>query len=156
MKTKMILIGILLLTIGSTFMYSQQPRGNGHANAGRKHINKPAKKIVVHPAHHPNKVIVYKSKYRPVKIVTYRPVWRPAYTYHRRWVYFPRYNFYWDNWRNGYYYLNGAAWIYSVNPPPAVVNINISNEKNYELKEDEDDVDDVYNTNSNHQEVYKE
>jgi hypothetical protein len=36
-----------------------------------------------------------------------------------------------------------------------VVNINIDNEKHYELKEIEDDVDDVYQTNETHQTEYK-
>lgn len=157
MNSKILLLGVFILIIGNSFVYSQQGRGaHGHANAGRKHINRPAKKIIVHQAHHPNKVVVYKSKYRPVKIVTYRPIWRPAYTYHRRWVFFPKYNLYWDNWRQGYYYLNGAAWVYTVSPPPTVININLANEKNYELREDEDDVDDIYSTNSNHNEQYKE
>jgi hypothetical protein len=33
--------------------------------------------------------------------------------------------------------------------------VTIENEKHYELKETDDDIDDVYSTNDNHQKEYK-
>ena len=102
-----------------------------------------------------NKVVVVKSRYRPVKIGYYHPYWQPKYNYNRRWIYFPRYNFYWDNWRQVYVYQNKTIWVINTTPPPTVVNITIENEKHYELKENEDDTDDVYSTNETHKTEYK-
>lgn len=106
--------------------------------------------------HHGGKVIVVKgSPFRPAKIVVWHPGWGPRHSFVRRWVFFPRYNFYWDNWRNMYVYRNGTVWVTNTNPPPTTVNVNIINEKHYELKENEDDVDDVYNNNESHTKDYK-
>ncbi|MBK7818766.1 MAG: hypothetical protein IPJ60_15375 [Sphingobacteriaceae bacterium] len=109
--------------------------------------------------HHPHKhrhakkaVVVKRSAYRPTKVVVFHPVWRPKYAYHRRWVYFPKYNLYWDNWRNHYVFLNGPVWVSQAAAPPIIMNVNLENEKSKELKEEEDDTDDIYKDNSAHKE----
>ncbi|MBA3682537.1 MAG: hypothetical protein H0W73_15435 [Bacteroidetes bacterium] len=134
MKTfKYILPLVIFLFISSDF-FAQKGKGHGH-----------------HKGHRHGKVVVVKrSSYRPAKVVVYHPHWRPKYAYNRRWVYFPRHNFYWDNWRNHYVYYNGGAWISQPTAPPIIVNVNLENEKNVELKEDDDDVDDVYQYNTKH------
>lgn len=106
----------------------------------------------MHP--HP-KAYAVRSAYRPAKIVVYHPVWGPKFSMYRRWVFFPRYNFYWDNWRNRYLFWNGMAWVVMTSPPPAVINVNLQTEKHYELKEGDDDVDDVYKNNTIHKQEYK-
>lgn len=111
-----------------------------------------------HPhRHHAGKkvVVVKRSPYRPKKAVVFYPAWRPKYAYHRRWVYFPKYNLYWDNWRNHYMFWNGAIWVSQATAPPVIVKVNLENEKHQELKEDDDDVDDVYKDNSKHKEEIK-
>lgn len=120
-----------------------------------RHAHKARAGVVVKPHHRPGKVVVVKSKYRPAKVVVYHPYWGPKYNFHRRWVYFPRHNFYWDNWRQCYFFWNGVIWVNQVTPPPMVVNINLEKEKHYELKENEDDVDDVYQTNDSHKSEFK-
>lgn len=107
--------------------------------------------------HHPHRraVVVKRSPYRPAKVVVYHPYWRPHYAYHRRWVFFPRYNLYWDNWRNQYVFWNGNMWLSQPAAPAVVVNVNLEQEKSVELKEDEDDVDDVYKGNDMHKTEYK-
>lgn len=145
-KSIILILSVLLLGTNSTF---SQKGGHGHGGRHGK-----GTKVVVKNNHHGGRVIV-RSRYRPAKIVVYHPHWRPNYGYHRRWVYFPRYNFYWDNWRQGYYYRNGAVWIFNTTPPPVIVNINLDKEPNYELKEDDDDVDDVYKINDNHLKEFK-
>lgn len=101
---------------------------------------------------HPHKrVVVKRSNHRPAKVVVFRPHWRPAYAYHRRWVYFPRRNFYWDNWRNHYVFWSGGVWVSQAAAPPALVNVNLEKEKQRELAEENDDVDDVYRANTDHQ-----
>jgi hypothetical protein len=107
--------------------------------------------------HHPHKhhrakkaVVVKRSAYRPAKVVVFHPVWRPKHAYYRRWVFFPKYNLYWDNWRNHYVFLNGPVWVSQAAAPPIIVNVNLENEKSKELKEEEDDVDDIYKDNSAH------
>ena len=144
---------ILLVSCLCIFSYlaSYSQRAHGHVH---KRVNQPTKKVVVHKQGPKRTVIVKRSVYRPAKVVVYHPIWHPTHTFHRRWVFFPKYNFYWDNWRQGYYYLNGPTWIFSVNPPPVVVNVNLSKEKSYELNETEDDVDDIYSTNNEHQTTY--
>ena len=110
------------------------------------------------PPHHRHggKVVVIKrSPFRPKKIVIYHPVWGPKHNIHRRWVYFPKYNFYWDNWRNSYMFWNGTIWLAQTSPPPMVVNVNLETEKHYELKETDDDTDDVYTGNDTHKQEYK-
>ncbi|MGE0566723.1 MAG: hypothetical protein AB7O73_02140 [Bacteroidia bacterium] len=119
-----------------------------------------SQKVVVksgHRAHrHPHKrhrskvVVVKLSKYRPAKVVVFHPVWRPKWAYHRRWVFWPKYNLYWDNWRNHYLFWNGTMWISQTAVPPVVVNVNLAEEKHKELKEDEDDTDDIYKDNDSH------
>lgn len=127
---------LLILLCGSL---SAQPRGRRHAG---------------HP--HGRKVVVVKrSPYRPAKVIVYHPHWRPAYACHRRWVFFPRYNLYWDNWRNQYVFWNGAGWISQAARPAVIVNVNLENEKTAELKEDEDDEDDIYKSNADHKNEYK-
>ena len=139
MKTvNVIVLVACMLMLGTNLGFSQR---GGHGHAGHHG----GARVVVKNHHRGNRVMV-RSVYRPAKIGMYYPHWRPNYGYHRRWVYFPRHNFYWDNWRQGYYYRNGTVWIFNTTPPPTVVNINLAEEKNYELKEDQDDVDDVYKT----------
>lgn len=115
------------------------------------------------PHHHPNRhhhhpkkaVVVKRSPYRPAKVVVYHPVWRPKYTYHRRWIFFPKYNLYWDNWRNHYVFWNGSMWISQATAPTVIVNVNLEKEKHEELKEDNDDVDDIYKQNDQHKNEIK-
>ena len=142
---------ILVLIVFSTINSFAQHGGHGgkHGGHGGGHNNK----IVIVSNQHGNKV--FRSKYRPNNIIVFHPRWGVKRNFNRRWVYFPRYNFYWDNWRNAYVYRNGTVWVSNATPPPTIVNININNEKHYELKENDDDVDDVYNTNETHQSEYK-
>jgi hypothetical protein len=118
------------------------------------------KVVVVHKKghHHPNKkvVVVHKSKYRPRTAVVYHPGWGPHKAYHRRWIFFPKYNLYWDNWRNVYFYRNGSVWAYSKTKPTIVVKVNLDKEKQYEMKESDDDNDVIYETNEAHKSEYKE
>jgi hypothetical protein len=109
-----------------------------------------------HRAHRHNKVVVVKrSPYRPAKVVVYHPVWRPAYAYNRRWVYFPKYNLYWDNWRNHYRFWNGTVWVSQAVAPPVIVNVNLEKEKHYELKDSDDDKDEINDDNTTHKSEYK-
>jgi hypothetical protein len=120
--------------------------GNGNGNHGgkgngnRNHENNQQGKV-----NHHNRKNVKRSVYRPTTIVVYHPNWAPKRNYNRRWVYFPGHNFYWDNWRQIYVYRNGNVWISNPNPPSFIININLGAEKHYELKEDDDDTDDIYN-----------
>jgi len=119
------------------------------------------KKKVVHHHHHHNHgpgkkvVVVKRSPYRPRKVAVFHPVWGPKYNHYRRWVFFPRYNLYWDHWRGHWMFWNGAMWISQAAKPAVIVNVNLENEKNYELKENEDDEDDVYKGNDDHKKTYK-
>jgi hypothetical protein len=142
---KIIPIVITVFLLGSGSLLAQK-KGGHHGGGHRVHPHK-------HPGH--AKVIIKPSPFRPAKIVVYHPYWGPKRVIHRRWVYFPKYNIYWDNWRNHYVFWNGSIWFSQPSPPPAIVNINIDNEKHYELKEDEDDVDDIYQGNDNHKTEYK-
>lgn len=142
-KSCILLIAIILLS--SINSIAQHGRHGGRGNN---------RVVVVKNNRHGNRVVV-KSRFRPAKVIVYHPYWGLKRNFNRRWVYFPRYNFYWDNWRNAYVYRNGRVWITNTAPPPTIVNVNISNEKHYELKEDDDDVDDVYNTNEVHKTEYK-
>ena len=148
----LLVIGLGILLFGNYQGFAQKCKGGHHPKVGG-HPHAKAKVAVVH--HHPNGKVVVRSHYRPKKMIVFHPVWGPKRSYNRRWVYFPRHNFYWDNWRQVYVYRSGNVWIYKPTPPPVVVNINIESEKHYELKENEDDIDDVYNTNDSHQTEYK-
>ena len=139
---KIIPLVITLFLLGTGNLFSQK-KGGHHGGKGKGHH------------HHPGKRVVKRSIYRPAKIVVYHPHWCAKRAYNRRWVYFPKYNFYWDNWRNHYVFMNGAVWVTNPSPPPTVVNITIENEKSVELKEDDDDTDDVYQSNDNHKTEYK-
>lgn len=150
LKLKIIIyLGILLSITNQSF--AQKGKGGHHSKGGHPHGKT---KVVVTNRRHPNTRVI-KSHYRPKSLVVFHPVWGPNRNFNRRWVYFPRHNFYWDNWRQMYVYRSGNVWIYKSSPPPVVVNITIDNEKHYELKETEDDIDDVYNTNDAHQTEYK-
>ena len=140
---------VLIANLGYSQRGHRKGKGDRHG-----HGSKTAKVVVKNNRHHRNRVVV-RSPYRPAKIVVYHPHWRPNYEYHRRWVYFPRYNFYWDNWRQGYCYRSGAVWTFNATPPAMIVNVNLEKEPNYELKEDDDDIDDVYRTNETHIQEFK-
>lgn len=111
-----------------------------------------------HHHHHANKKVVVVHKdggkaYRHRRHV-YHPHWGPNLAFHRRWVFFPRYNFYWDNRNNYYVYANNGVWINSPTPPPVVININLSNEKKYELDAPNDSINDVQKNNGTHIQSY--
>ena len=139
MNTNKFLITVLFLLFLETGLQAQ--RGRGHRPHRRSHAGV---------------VVVKRSAYRPARVVVYHPYWRPHYAYNRRWVYFPRYNFYWDNWRNQYVFWNGSTWLSQAAAPPVIVNVNLDKEKTVELKEVEDDDDDIYKTNETHKTEYKE
>lgn len=141
-RIKYFIPSIIAFLILGTAKLNAQKHGGGH------HHGHP------HKAHRA-KVVVKRSPFRPARVVVFHPYWGPKRAIHRRWVFFPKYNLYWDNWRNHYYFYNGTAWISQPTPPPVIVNVNLDNEKQYELKEDEDDVDDVYKGNDNHKSDYK-
>lgn len=151
MKTLKVQLLCLFFLFSGIQIVSAQRGGGGHSK--HQHVKRGG---AVKQRHiKPRSRVVVVSKYRPAKIVVYHPYWGPKYSFHRRWVYFPRHNFYWDNWRQLYFYWNGVMWVNATTPPPVVVNINIENEKHYELKEDEDDIDDVYQTNDSHKSDFK-
>ena len=141
MKTLKTILLLSLLFISTNQILAQK---RGHHGGGR-HAHGGRNKVVV----------VKRSHYRPHKVVVYHPYWRPNHSYNRRWVFFPKYNLYWDNWRNHYVYWNGTIWLSQPTAPPVIVNVNLENEKTVELKEDEDDVDDVYKDNTKHKEEIK-
>jgi hypothetical protein len=144
MKTIAKYLIALVLVLSGKISFAQRG-GHGHGHGG-------------HPGHHPHAgkkvVVVKRSVYRPAKVVVFHPVWRPKYAYNRRWVYFPKYNLYWDNWRNHYYFYNGTVWVSQAAVPPVIVNVNLENEKQYELKENEDDADDIAASNEQHKTEY--
>lgn len=144
-----LIIAFLLISSIHGMAQGRHRGGGGHPHAVKQKV------MVVKPAHRPRGAVVVRSKYRPAKIVVYHPYWGPKYSFYRRWVYFPRYNFYWDNWRQCYFFWNGVVWIHQTTPPPVVVNVNLEKEKHYELKDLEDDVDDVYKTNNEHKAQFK-
>lgn len=135
-----VIIGILFL--GNFKLYAQK-KGGHHPHPHMAHPHKHAK------------VVVRRSAFRPAKIVVFHPYWGPKRAIHRRWVFFPKYNLYWDNWRNHYVFWNGTIWISQPATPPIIVNVNIDNEKQYELKENDDDTDDVYKGNEEHKKEFK-
>jgi hypothetical protein len=143
-RLKRSLLFTLLLVVSAALTVSAQKGGKRHAHAH------------VHKGPRGNKVVVVKrSPYRPRKVVVYHPVWAPKVTIHRRWVFFPKYNMYWDNWRNCYVFWNAGVWVTQASAPPVVVNVNLENEKHYVLKEEEEDIDDVYKNNDGHKQEYK-
>ncbi|MFN0047646.1 MAG: hypothetical protein ACKVOU_00835 [Cytophagales bacterium] len=139
---KILLVIVLLGLIGFTNTYAQrtpkEKRQDRHHRTVRNH-------------HYHVRI---RSQYRPARFRHYRPIWAHRQSFNRRWVYFPRYNFYWDNWRNMYYYQNNAVWYLNASPPPTVININIEEEKHYELDENDDDLDSIYKSNQSHSEQY--
>ena len=149
----LMVIGLLLSSLNSFAQYGGRG-GHGGYGGGQGGYHRNRGGVVIQNNRYNNRVVV-RSIYRPERIVVFHPYWGMKRNFYRRWVYFPRYNFYWDNWRNCYVYRNGNLWITNTVPPPTIVNININNEKHYELKEHDDDVDDVYKTNDSHQTEYK-
>lgn len=136
---KLIFVAIFtLLCITETSAQRGHGSGHGRGNGGGKH-----------------NAGYRRSPYRPQKVIVYHPYWHPNYAYNRRWVFFPKYNIYWDNWRNHYVYYNGVIWISQPTPPPVIVNVNLDKEKSTELKEKDDDVDDVYKDNNTHKQEIK-
>ncbi|MDP2385032.1 MAG: hypothetical protein Q8M29_01555 [Bacteroidota bacterium] len=130
---------ILFILLQSTSLFAQKKAH--HKHGGNKKV------VVVKNHHHHGH-----KHYKPV----YHPVWGPKIGFYRRWVFFPRYNFYWDNLNSQYVYWGGNVWIRTASPPPAIINVNISNEKKYELKEPEDTINDIYGNNSAHKTEYPE
>lgn len=147
MKTLLKLFAAALLTFmipSGTFAQKGHPHGN------KKVIVKSPHKTVIVNNPHP-----HKHRHWRHRRVVYHPVWAPGFAYYHRWVFFPRYNFYWDNYNNVYVYWGAGAWIRTATPPPAVINININNEKKYELDKD-DAIDDIYDNNETHKKEYPE
>lgn len=99
-------------------------------------------------------VVVHRSRFRPAVVSVFHPMWGPRHSFYHRWVFFPRYNLYWDNWRNLYFYRNANVWVYSAQKPAVVVNVNLENEKHYELPEANDENDAVYDSNQEHVQAY--
>jgi hypothetical protein len=119
------------------------------------------KKVVIvkqtnHPKHHKNNhvKVIKKSKFRPVKSSVFHPHWAKNKNFNRRWVYFPKYNCYWDNWRNVYFYKEKSKWLYSSTTPAVLIQIELEKEKYYELKDTEDEIDEIYINNETHSSEY--
>lgn len=110
------------------------------------------KKHIVHKRN--KKVVVRRSVYRPKVLVVHHPIWSPKRAFNRRWVFFPHYNLYWDNWRNIWVYRQKTVWVTTVVRPAFIEKVNLENEKAVELKENEDDIDDVYYSNEAHMRDY--
>ena len=136
----------LILLVFISLVYSREISAQKKGHVANHHQNHPHR-------HHPK--IVKRSPYHPNKIVVYHPHWHKDFSYNRRWVYFPKYNLYWDNWRNHYVFLNGNIWVSQPQAPAFIINLKLNQEKNIELKEDMDDVDDIYKDNTKHQEENK-
>jgi len=144
-----ILLSILIsLSVSLGFSQGRGHGGHGHGNGG-KGQHKPA---VHRGGHHHGKkvVVVHRSPYRPAHVRKFHPVWGPQLVYNRRWVYFPKRQLYWDNWRGHYVFWNGIVWVSQPTAPPGVVVTELHKEPKKELKETEDDVDDVYIGNEEH------
>ncbi len=139
-KTFFSLLLLLFLINANSFAQGK------HGNKGNKDFNKKGN------IKYNNKARIHykKSVYRPVKIGNYRPAWAHNHYYNRRWIYFPSHHFYYDNWRNVYFYQTNIGWRYGPVLPATFVIINIENEKHYELPEKEDDIDLIYIHNSIH------
>ncbi len=145
MKTIKIICFLTFSFVISITGYSQGRHGGGHRGGG------------YHGGgyRHGGKVVIRRSVYRPNKIVVFHPGWHAKHSFYRRWVYFPKYNFYWDNWRNHYMCWNGTIWVTQVAAPATVVNVDLATEKQYELKEADDDNDDIATANETHKTEYK-
>lgn len=149
-KLVVLTFGLIMALTSTSFAQKGNRGGNGHGHGNGRHERNQQANV-----NHRNNGNVRRSIYRPKTIVVYHPNWALKHNYNRRWIYFPRYNFYWDNWRQVYFYRNANVWISNPTPPPIIVNVNIENEKHYELKETDDDTDDVYKTNDAHSTEYK-
>jgi hypothetical protein len=127
---------ILILFFLAANVEAQRGQGKGHPG------NKPpgGQKVIVKK----------KSPFRPAGVSVFHPHWHPGVAFHSRWVYFPRPNLYWDNWRNHYVFWNGTIWVSQTKAPPSLKNVDLKKEKQKELREDEDDLDDVYKSNEQH------
>lgn len=150
---KLTLIVLLALIIQVNPAIAQKGHHHGGGGGYKKvYVNKPYNnKVVVVKNYHPH-YHHHPHYYRRA----YHPFWGPPVGYYRRWVYFPHYNFYWDNYSSMYVYWGPGGWVRAAALPPALININISNEKKYELKEDDDKVDDIYDNNTSHKKEYPE
>lgn len=153
-RTLTMMLSIVLLFASMSLAQRGDGHGGGNGRGQHKIRSHHSNGNVRHRRHRHNRVVIHRSVYRPRVVVVHHPLWAPNRGYNRRWVYFPRYNFYWDNWRNVYVYRNETIWITNPSLPPALININIGAERNYELNDSEDDIDDVYNTNGKHIETY--
>lgn len=156
-----ILVSVLLSVLLSVSYGQGRGHGNGgngkggHGNGGHGnggHGGGKAQPIRVGRSPHPGKHlgVGHKSHYRPAIITVYHPVWGPQFAYNRRWVYFPQRNLYWDNWRGHYVFWNGAIWISQPAPPAGIIVIDLHKERKKELKEQDDDIDDIYKGNKEH------
>ncbi len=139
------LLFLITFTILANQLQAQRGHGAGHSAAKTKVFLK----------NHPNRRVVVRSRHRPSKVVVFHPYWAPKKAYNRRWIFFPKHNLYWDNWRQMYVYKNGGVWVSNATLPSNIVNLKIDDEKSYELNEPEDELDDVYESNSVHQTEYK-
>lgn len=145
MKNLKFIFVLAISIVFSTIGFGQGRHGGGHKGGGH------------HGGHNHKGVVVVKKRsvFRPNKIVVFHPGWHVKHSFYRRWVYFPKHNFYWDNWRNHYRFWNGTIWVSQPAAPATVVNINLATEKHYELKETDDDDDDISTANESHKTEYK-
>lgn len=144
MRTIKIISLLIISLVLSTVIYGQGRHGGNHGNGNHGNGN-----------HGNGNGRVKGSPFRPNKIYVYHPSWHKNHSYNRRWVFFPKYNIYWDNWRNHYMFYNGTVWLSQSTPPPVIVNVNLVDEKHYELKENDDDNDEINSANTNHKSEYK-
>lgn len=98
-------------------------------------------------------VVIKHQKSHSTRVVVYHPYWAPRNSFYRRWVYFPGHNIYWDNLRGLYVYRDGAVWVTSVSVPAVIANVVLSKEKHFELPEENDGIDEVYQRNQQHSEM---
>ena len=133
--------------------FSQGKHGGSHGNKNnRNHGNQVKRNLVIKPNYYKqqNKRYYNRSAYRPHNFHNYRPIWAHHHNYNRRWIYFPQQNFYYDNWRQVYFYRTNNRWQMNAALPSSFVIINLEDERHYELADDEDDMDRIYINNNKH------
>jgi len=157
-----ILTGLIFMLFITTNVFSQgkhggghgnKKEGNGNGNANRGQQGKHVRNRTSYGSgngYQKNKRYYRKSSYRPKYFHNYRPIWAHHQNYNRRWIYFPQQNFYYDNWRQVYFFKSNNIWRMNVSLPASFIRVNLEDQRHYELTDEDDEMDRIYIDNNKH------
>lgn len=137
------------------YQRDNQRERKGQKREMRESQNRPNQRNYYNDRYRNSRVKVVRERRQDRENLYFRPQWHPRHDFERRWVYFPKYNMYWDNYRGVYVYNSNGRWVTYKKTPRFILNVNLAQEKFFELGFEFDSRGDAFRLNAQHRSRFK-